>query len=117
MKAKGQPSNRGRKKSRLAAPPIIRTGDIDNAVLALGEARAVRQDLHFLVDTVKALKGSIDKLRDDQSLANAEITRGLRSLMSTMVRVDEHERRLDKLEHINGVNKAADAPQSDRSGR
>ena len=116
---RGQPS-RGRTvkaKSRLDGPAVARTGDIDNAVLALGEARAVRQDLRFVVDTMKELKGSIDKLRDDQSLANAEITRGLRSLMSTMVRVDEHERRLDRLEHINGVNKVADAPKSDRSRR
>ena len=86
-------------------------------MLALGEARAVRQDLRFVVDTMKELKGSIDKLRDDQSLANAEITRGLRSLMSTMVRVDEHDRRIERLEHINGVNKVADAPKSDRSGQ
>jgi hypothetical protein len=97
---------------RAKEPAFARPGDITDGDIAVGEVRSLRIDVGLLADIVtKDLKGAIVEVREGQREINVELTRALRSLTSFVARLDEHERRLVRLE--NGANGAGPGPSGD----
>jgi hypothetical protein len=87
----------------------VRPGEITDSDLAAGEVRSLRIDIALLAEIVtKDLKASIIEVREGQREINIELMRALRSLTSFAARLDEHERRLERLENGAGSSGSVD---------